>query len=139
VYFDEMMGKVRRDISSGFFRTASNLQTFQNMLSLMSQRAKEQGPENTGIHLVGSAARAAHEAKTRNRAAQEEGGESGERPDGKTLPRVEPVRREIPKIGRNEMVTIRRGGETQRMKFKKAEPLIQQEGWVLDVESVEKS
>lgn len=137
-YFDEMMAKVRRDISTGFFRTASNLQTFQNMLSLMSQRSKEQGPENSqGIHLVGSAARAAQEAETRNRAAAQ--GSSDAQDTGKSLPKVEPVRREMPKIGRNEFVTIRRGTETKRVKFKKAEPLIEQEGWVLDLESVEKS
>ena len=141
VYFDEMMGKVRRDISTGFFRTASNLKTFQNMLSLMSQRAKEQGPENSGIHLVGNAARAAHEARTQAASARGAPG-SGSPGDGeseKALPKVEPVRREAPKIGRNEVVTIRKGGETQRMKFKKAEPLIENEGWVLDLESVEKT
>jgi len=46
----------------------------------------------------------------------------------------EPIRRELPKIGRNELVTIRRGSETRRLKFKKAEPLIEQEGWILDHE-----
>jgi hypothetical protein len=36
----------------------------------------------------------------------------------------------LPKIGRNEMVTIRRGGETMTLKFKKAEPMLK-EGWIL--------
>lgn len=35
------------------------------------------------------------------------------------------------KIGRNEVVTIEKDGETQEMKFKKAEPLIKNEGWKL--------
>jgi preprotein translocase subunit SecA len=37
----------------------------------------------------------------------------------------------MPKIGRNETVKIRRGEETREMKYKKAESLIQQEGWEL--------
>lgn len=137
VYFEEMMGKVRRDIASGFFRTASNLKTFQNMLALMSQRAQAVGPTDQqapGIHLVGTAARAAHEAEMRER-ARREGGSGG----GRELPKVEPVRREMPKVGRNEMVVIRRGGETRKMKYKKAIPLIEEEGWSLDLEAVERS
>jgi len=137
-FFDQMMSEIRSDISVGFFRTASNLKTFQNMLALMSQKAKAVGPadEGTGIHLVGSAARAAHEAEMRNRAQRE--GSAGRGGGGSPLPKVEPVRREMPKIGRNEVVVIRRGSETRKLKFKKAEPLLE-EGWELDLESVEKS
>ena len=47
------------------------------------------------------------------------------------LPKVEPVRRELPKIGRNDTVTIRKGDEERQLKFKKAEPLIRSEGWQL--------
>jgi len=47
------------------------------------------------------------------------------------LPKLEPVRRELPKIGRNDVVKIRKGPEEKEMKFKKAEPLIQNEGWEL--------
>jgi hypothetical protein len=47
------------------------------------------------------------------------------------LPKIEPVRRELPKIGRNEMVTIRKGPEERELKFKKAEALIHNEGWEL--------
>ena len=35
----------------------------------------------------------------------------------------------MPKIGRNELVTIVRNGEEQTLKFKKAERLIKEEGW----------
>ena len=36
------------------------------------------------------------------------------------------------KIGRNERVTIRKGTETKIIKWKKAQDLIQSEGWSLD-------
>jgi hypothetical protein len=48
-----------------------------------------------------------------------------------SLPKVEPVRRELPKVGRNETVTIRKGADEKQMKFKKAEGLIANEGWEL--------
>ena len=35
------------------------------------------------------------------------------------------------KIGRNDIVVIRRGEETQELKYKKAEPLISEQGWEL--------
>ena len=58
---------------------------------------------------------------------------AGRTADGKPikLPKVQPVKRELPKIGRNEMVTIRKGGETQQMKWKKAEELVRDQGWEL--------
>ena len=48
------------------------------------------------------------------------------------MPRPEPVSpiRAEKKIGRNEMVTIRKGDEVQTLKYKKAEPLLSQ-GWQL--------
>ena len=48
------------------------------------------------------------------------------------LPKVEPIRREMAKIGRNDMVTIRKNGESKQLKYKRAESLIENEGWVLD-------
>jgi preprotein translocase subunit SecA len=143
-YFEQMMNKVRSEIASGFFRTASNLKTFQNMLALMSQRAKVEGPaEGQSFHLVGSAAQAAHQARMEREGAQGGGAGTPGGPDRgapqRPLPKVEPIRREMPKIGRNELVTIRRGGESKQMKFKKAEVLIENEGWVLDLEHSSKS
>ena len=46
------------------------------------------------------------------------------------LPDIKP-RAELPKIGRNENVVIEKNGERVEMKFKKAEPLILNEGWRL--------
>ena len=46
-YFEELMVNVRMQICTGLFRSASNLQSFENMLSLLSKGARTQGPENT--------------------------------------------------------------------------------------------
>ena len=40
-----------------------------------------------------------------------------------------PFRRELPKIGRNAVVRITKGPESQELKWKKAEPLVRDEGW----------
>ena len=45
-YFEELMVNVRMQICTGLFRSASNLQSFENMLSLLSKGARTQGPEN---------------------------------------------------------------------------------------------
>ena len=47
------------------------------------------------------------------------------------LPKVEPIRRDLPKIGRNDVVTIVKNGEEKQLKYKKAEALIENEGWSL--------
>jgi hypothetical protein len=44
-------------------------------------------------------------------------------------PKQEPFRRQTPKIGRNAVVRIRKGPETQDIKWKKAEALVRDEGW----------
>ncbi|WP_221029690.1 preprotein translocase subunit SecA [Actomonas aquatica] len=45
-YFEELMGNVRLKICTGLFRSASNIQAFENMLQLLSRGAKTEGPEN---------------------------------------------------------------------------------------------
>jgi len=44
---------------------------------------------------------------------------------------IEPVKRAVPKIGRNDKVTITDGTETKVIKYKKAIPLIESGGWKL--------
>jgi preprotein translocase subunit SecA len=43
----------------------------------------------------------------------------------------ETIVRNEEKIGRNDMVVIEKDGETKEIKYKKAEPLIENEGWVI--------
>jgi len=44
--------------------------------------------------------------------------------------KLEPIKREGKKIGRNEKVMITKGSESKTLKYKKAEPLLE-DGWVL--------
>ncbi|MFP4203779.1 MAG: preprotein translocase subunit SecA [Opitutales bacterium] len=127
-YFEELMTNVRREITQSLFRTATNAEAFQNMLSKMSKRAQVAGPgtDSQGEPSALAGAVAASARSTSKPAAATAGG--GKQVE---LPKVEPVRREMPKIGRNEVVKIRKGGEEKELKFKKAEPLIQREGWEL--------
>ena len=52
-YFEELMVNVRMQICTGLFRSASNLQSFENMLSLLSKGARTQGPENAPAAAAG--------------------------------------------------------------------------------------
>jgi len=87
-YFEELMNNVRLQICTGLFRSASNLQAFENMLALLSRTAKAVGPTDAS-----AAPRAAP-------AAVQAPGESDAEPEIK-LPKVT-VRRETPKVGRND-------------------------------------
>ena len=44
LYFEELMGRIRQDVAVGLFRSASNLDAFQNMLERLSKRAQASGP-----------------------------------------------------------------------------------------------
>ncbi len=133
-FFADMMGRVRADICRGLFRSATNLDAFKNMLARLNKSAKTTGPDEGAVaQQAGGIPRGpalsgqplAHDPNGAPQ-AQASGG-------GRQLPKVklQPVKRELPKIGRNETVTIRKGPETKTMKFKKAEHLIQNEGWQL--------
>ncbi|MEI6467505.1 MAG: preprotein translocase subunit SecA, partial [Verrucomicrobiota bacterium] len=45
-YFEELMNNVRLQICTGLFRSASNLESFENMLELLSQNAHAVGPSD---------------------------------------------------------------------------------------------
>ena len=64
-------------------------------------------------------------------ALQTQAGQASAEGKSVELPKVAPIRREFPKLGRNEIVTIRKGVETKTLKFKKAEAMILNEGWEL--------
>ena len=122
-FFEELMSNVRTEICNSLFRTATSQKAFKNMLSRMSETAQVAGP-GTDQNIPLSALSAAASQSQANRAASK--GKSIE------LPKVEPIRREMPKMGRNDMVTIRKGAETKTLKFKKAETLILNDGWELE-------
>src|SRR5690606_4491794 len=43
-YFEELMGNVRLQICTGLFRSASNLESFENMLAILGRTVKAVGP-----------------------------------------------------------------------------------------------
>jgi len=91
-YFEELMNNVRLQICTSLFRSASNLQSFENMLSLLSRNARTQGPEN---------APAAPQVST----TVTSGGTSsstGTTPEEEIVLPTVTIRREAPKVGRND-------------------------------------
>lgn len=122
VFFEELMQNVRGEICNSVFRSATNEDAFKSMLTRLSQVAQTAGP-GTGSPQTSAFGAAAAQS-------QELAAAPGPKKNVE-LPKLEPVRRELPKIGRNDVVKIRKGPDEKEMKFKKAEPLIQNEGWEL--------
>jgi preprotein translocase subunit SecA len=92
-YFEELMNNVRLQICTGLFRSASNLAAFENMLSLLSRNARAVGPDSPQ---PSSTSRAPMQLR--------EGGGTAvaEEPQEEiNLPAVT-IRREMPKVGRND-------------------------------------
>jgi preprotein translocase subunit SecA len=117
-YFEAMMGRVRGDICSGLFRSATSMDAFQDLIQLIQRQMVTTGPENAPATLAEAEKQAAKE---------KENAPPPPPPPGIT------IRREYPKIGRNDVVRIRRGAETQDLKWKKAEAILRSEpGWELD-------
>jgi len=89
--FDELMTNVRLQICTGLFRSASNLSSFENMLSILARSARTQGPE-TAV------------APARIPAPAAPGPAPGGPPQAEPelqLPKVT-IRRDTPKVGRND-------------------------------------
>jgi preprotein translocase subunit SecA len=86
-YFEELMNNVRLQICTGLFRSATNLASFENMLSILARSARTQGPEN---------APAASAAPARGGSPAASGPQ-----EEVQLPKVT-VRRDTPKVGRND-------------------------------------
>lgn len=111
-YFDSLMGKIRNDVCLGIFRSASSLEVLQTMIARVQQKVHAHGNQIEAA--ADKPAAVAPEPKKKEI----------------KLPKIE-THIELPKIGRNDMVTISKNGQTQTIKFKKAEHLIREEGWLL--------
>jgi len=86
-FFEELINNVRLQICTGLFRSATNLQSFENMLALLSRTARAVGPADQ------PAAPAQAPAQTPGPAAA---------PTAEIqLPKVT-IRRDTPKVGRND-------------------------------------
>ena len=90
-YFEELMNNVRLQICTGLFRSASNLETFENMLALLSRTAHAVGPTDAPATPAAAPAAAAPTGDASAQAVPEE----------IQLPKIT-IRRETPKVGRNE-------------------------------------
>jgi preprotein translocase subunit SecA len=89
-YFEELMTNVRLQICTGIFRSATNLQAFENMLSILARSARTEGPENPPAPAAPPPAQLEAPA-----------GESAPPAEDVSLPKVT-IRREAPKVGRND-------------------------------------
>ncbi len=102
--FERLMQQLRTDTGAGLFRTATSMEALEALMRRAQGQAKATGPAEPG----------ATESTATTPA---------------NAPKPEPFRRLTPKIGRNAVVRIRKGPETQDLKWKKAEALVRDEGW----------
>jgi preprotein translocase subunit SecA len=86
-FFEELMTNVRLQICTGLFRSASNLSSFENMLSILARSARTQGPETAQAAAPPTNGSAAPAPAAPQREVQ--------------LPKVT-IRRDTPKVGRND-------------------------------------
>ena len=93
-YFEELMNNVRLQICTGLFRSASNIESFENMLSLLSRTARAVGPVD---------APAAPRLQTNTTVT---GGGTAEAAAAAPEPEIQlpkiTIRRDTPKVGRND-------------------------------------
>ena len=119
-FFESLMERIRNDVCMGIFRSASSIEVLQMMLERVQEKVRKAGDI--------AEQRADENAQSLAQMAIEE-----PQPEAKKeieLPNIE-TRIELPKIGRNDTVTIAKGSEQLTLKFKKAEPMILNEGWRL--------
>jgi preprotein translocase subunit SecA len=100
-YFEELMDNVRLQICTGLFRSTSNIESFENMLALLSRTARAVGPANLPAptppgpqittHVTSSGPSHASSGSAAATAAEPE----------IQLPKIT-IRRETPKVGRND-------------------------------------
>ncbi len=94
-YFEELMNNVRLQICTGLFRSASNLESFENMLALLSRTARAVGPSDA------PPAPAPTVTATVTSSGPAPGVEAPAAEQEIVLPKVT-IRRDTPKVGRND-------------------------------------
>ncbi len=108
--FERLMQLLRNDTCAGLFRTASSMEALESLMRRARDQTKIIGPAEPGM---GDEFKQYEKGPAENPMVQKQ----------------EPFRRVTPKIGRNALVRIRKGPETQDLKWKKAEALVRDEGW----------
>jgi preprotein translocase subunit SecA len=108
--FVDLMRQLRTDVCSSLFRTASSMEALEAILRTAQGQVIATGPAEPGTTEDQPAAASAPETMQQKQ---------------------EPFRRNEAKIGRNAVVRIRKGNETLDLKWKKAEAMVRDEGWVV--------
>ncbi len=108
--FVELMRQLRTDVCSSLFRTASSMEALEAILRTAQGQVIATGPAEPGTPEDQPEVEATSETMQ---------------------PKQEPFRRNEAKIGRNAVVRIRKGPETLDLKWKKAEQMVRDEGWVV--------
>ena len=119
-YFTNLLSKIRNDVCIAIFRSASSLEVLQAMIA--KAHNIDVSAEQEAVQEEQKPVEPAQAEVEKPRIKEPERREV-------KLPNVRVVPQDLPRIGRNEVVTIFKGDETRTMKFKKAEPLIRDEGW----------
>jgi preprotein translocase subunit SecA len=97
-YFEELMNNVRLQICTGLFRSASNLESFENMLELLSQNAHAVGPSDAPEPSTSTLPSGGLQITT---TVTSSGPVEAPAEPELQLPKIT-IRREAPKVGRNE-------------------------------------
>lgn len=108
--FEELMGNIKKEVVHNLFRSSTSLTAFEAFLQALPQRFVHE-------QLPGLAQSMPEDITTNS-------------PEEPKEPLHLPIHREQPKIGRNDLVTIRRGSEKQQLKWKKAEAMVNGGGWI---------
>lgn len=123
--FKTMLGRVRTDVCTGLFRSATSYEAFEQLIRrLRGIEIPEEAPEASGVPVKPAsaiekspAAAALFGSVASSEPTSAAGTESG-------------VPAELPEeIGRNDLVEISLNGETRVAKWKKAQALIANDGW----------
>lgn len=82
-YFEQMMGEIRTQVATGFFRSASNLKAFESLLQSLNRKVKMEGPAD-------------------EQPAGASMARGGEPVSERKLPAPTPIQNLLPKVGRND-------------------------------------
>ncbi len=100
-YFEELMDNVRLQICTGLFRSTSNIESFENMLALLSRTARAVGPTNLPAPAAAGPQITTHVTSSGpSRASSGQAAATSTEPEIQ-LPKVT-IRRDTPKVGRND-------------------------------------
>ncbi|MDR1190238.1 MAG: preprotein translocase subunit SecA [Verrucomicrobiales bacterium] len=121
--FAELMANIKKEIVNNLFRSGTSLTAFEQFLRALPQKFLRPDADLSGM---GSLLTSLQNQPSPSASTVAAPADSAPPKDEIRLP----IRRDETKYGRNDLVIIRRGPETQTVKYKKAEPLLMS-GWTI--------